>query len=395
VDGPATDEITSFLSGIVRIPSINPPGDERAVAEAVAARLRGAGLEVESYESEPRRANVVARLKGSGGGRTLILNGHTDVQPPAHGWTRDPFGAVVENGRMYGRGTIDMKAGIAAMVFTAVELARNSSRLRGDLLITAVADEVGGGHKGTGFLLREGLIQGDMAVVCEPTGDQVYVAHRGTTWVEVEITGKSAHSGRPWLGVNAISKASRIMQAIENDLVPRLQHRTHPMLPPPSINIGGIEGGTKFNLVADQCVLRLDRRSLPGETAETCVSEIREICERVRAADAESWAVSVREVMHVDGAEIDPQASIVRECQRAFSEVTGETAGIGATSGFEDAHFFLSAGIPTAMFGPYRRTPADQARWHTNSGTSEEHVVLADVARAVRVYTRLATNLLS
>jgi acetylornithine deacetylase/succinyl-diaminopimelate desuccinylase len=196
-----------------------------------------------------------------------------------------------------------------------------------------------------------------MAVVCEPTGDEVYVAHRGTTWMDVEIIGRSAHSGRPWLGVNAISKASRIVQAIETDLAPRLSTRTHPMLPPPSINLGGIEGGTKYNLVADRCVLRLDRRMLPGETLAECIEEIRSICASVQGSDPEAFTWDVREVMCVEPAEVPRDSRIVRECRRAFAEVTHKEAGIGATAGFEDAHFFVKAGIEVAMFGPYRTDP--------------------------------------
>jgi acetylornithine deacetylase/succinyl-diaminopimelate desuccinylase len=255
---------------------------------------------------------------------------------------------------------------------------------------------VGGGHLGTGFLLKHAGLTGDMAVVCEPTGDQVYIAHRGTCWIEVEITGKSAHSGRPWLGVNAISKASRIIQALETELTPRFAERVHPMLPSPSINLGGIEGGTKFNLVADRCLLKLDRRMLPGETAEASLEEVRAVCEAVRQADSEHFEIAVREVMHVDGAEIPPDSPIVGECRRAFKEVTGGDAALSATSGFEDAHFFVAAGIPVAMFGPYRSDPpGNHGRWYTNSGTSEESVAIADVGKAIRVYTRLATNVLS
>jgi acetylornithine deacetylase/succinyl-diaminopimelate desuccinylase family protein len=389
-------QLAAFLAELVRIPSVNPPGDEIAVAQVVARRLEAAGLDVEIIESAPRRANVIGRLRGTGGGPTLILNGHMDVQPAAGGWTRDPFGAEIEDGRLFGRGSMDMKAGVTAMVFAAERLAASGRPLRGDLVITAVADEVGGGHKGTGFLLKKGLVSGDMAVVCEPTGDQVYVAHRGTAWIEIEVTGKSAHSGRPWMGVNAIQKMSRIMQAIERDLVPRLAQKTHPRLPSPSINFGEIEGGTKFNLVADRAVLKLDRRMLPGETAAACLAEIRAICEAVIAADTETFAVDVREVMSVSGAEISPDAPIVHACQRAFFQVTGEQAPTGATSGFEDAHFFQAAGIDVAMFGPYRTDPPEaQGPWYTNSGTSEESVLLADVEKATAVYIQLALNTLS
>ena len=261
-------------------------------------------------------------------------------------------------------------------------------------MITAVADEVCGGHQGTGYLVKEGLIQADMAVVCEPTGDAVRIAHRGALWMEVAVIGRSAHGGRPWLGVNAISKTARIITAIENELLPSLASRTHPLLPAPTINIGTLHGGTKFNLVADRAVLELDRRMLPGETAEAALEEVRALCDRLLAADDEQWQATVTPVMHVSAGEIDAQAPIVKACQAAHRTVTGRDAEISSTAGFEDAHFLLDAGIPTAMFGPYRSRQAGEDPQFTPSGMVDESVDLVDVARAAEIYARLITDLL-
>ena len=233
-----------------------------------------------------------------------------------------------------------------------------------------------------------------MAVVAEPTGDVVRVAHRGALWLEIEITGKSAHGGRPWLGVNAVSKAAKIIAAIETDLLPRLASRTHPLLPAPTINIGRLNGGTKFNLVADRAVLEIDRRMVPGEEVEEVEDQIRRLCADVRAADGEDWSFAVRRVMHVTPGEIDPEAPIVKACQAAHATITGEPAEIGATAGFEDAHFLLDAGIPTAMYGPYRRTEKGADPHFTNSGMADESVDLEDVVRAAKIYRRLMIDLL-
>ncbi|HEY8370330.1 MAG TPA: M20 family metallopeptidase [Thermodesulfobacteriota bacterium] len=392
----ASEELTAFLQALVRVPSVNPPGGEGPVAALVAAKLRDLGFDVRVVEAEPGRPNVIAHKGGTGRGPTLLFNGHMDVQPAASGWTRDPFGAEIEGSRLYGRGSVDMKAGLAAMVFAADALERAGIRLAGDLVITAVADEVSGGHKGTGFLVRERLVSADMAVIGEPTGEQVNVCHRGALWVEIEVVGKSAHGGRPWLGVNAVSKMAKLIRAIESDLLPGLQSRTHPLVPPPTINFGTIAGGTKFNLVADRCVLQLDRRLVPGESIDSALREIEATCAAVRAADPEAWSYEVREVMRVTPGEISPDAPIVRACQRAFREVTGREAGIGATAGFEDAHFLLDAGIPTAMFGPYRRKEEDPAGrpFFTTSGMADEFVDLRDVVTGAQVYARLALNLL-
>ena len=386
--------LVEFLQALVCIPSINPPGQEGPAAELVATHLRKFGLAVEIFGPEPSRPSVLARLKGTGGGPTLLLNGHTDVQPAGSGWKHDPFGGVIEGTRLYGRGSVDMKAGIAAMVYSAEAIVRSGLRLKGDLLITAVADEVSGGHQGTGFLVRSGKIRADMAVVCEPTGDSVNVAHRGTVWIEIEVRGKSAHGGRPWLGVNAISKIGKIARAIEDELLPSLQVWKHPLLPSPTINFGTIHGGNKFNLVADHCVLQIDRRTVPGEEIDEVLRQIDEICGAVRKRDAEPFEYSVREVMHVTPAEISPDAPIVMECKRAYREVLGTEPGIGSTAGFEDMHFLMDAGIPTAMFGPYRRQQKSDPAFFTTSGMADEHVDIPDVMAATRIYVRLIQNIL-
>lgn len=389
------EELTAFLQALVRVPSVNPPGGEGPVAQLVAARLRELEFDVRVIESTPGRPNVLAHLPGTGRGPTLLFNGHMDVQPPAGGWRRDPFGGEIEGDRLYGRGAVDMKAGLAAMVFAAVAIRRADVRLAGDIVLSAVADETCGGHLGTGFLVEQGLLRADMAVVCEPTGPKVNVAHRGAVWLEVEVIGRSAHGGRPWLGVSAISKLAKLVRALEEELLPRLQTRTHPLLPAPTVNFGTIRGGTKFNLVADRGVLQLDRRLVPGESAAEAVAEVEAICAAVRAADPEPFEYTVREVMHVEPAEIAREAPVVQACRRAYREVTGEEAGTGATAGFEDAHFLLAAGIPTAMFGPYVRQAAHEERpFFTRSGMADESVDLRDVVTAARIYARLVLDVL-
>jgi len=381
--------VATFLADLIRIPSVNPPGNEEAVAALMTAKLSALGLETMTVEAAPGRPSVIGKLAGSGNGPTLLLNGHMDVQPPGHHWTRDPFAVTIEGRRMYGQGAMDMKAGLAAIVYALEYLKDTGCRLAGDVIVTAVADEVCGGHLGTGYLVGEGLVRADMAVVCEPTGDTVRVAHRGALWLEIGVSGKSAHGGRPWLGVNAVSKVARIIAAIEDELVPSLQERTHSLLPAPTINIGSIEGGTKVNLVADHASIQIDRRMVPGEDADAAEAEVVNLCRAFCSADTEDWSVNVKRLMHVTPGEISADAPIVKACQSAHRTVTGEEAVIGSTAGFEDAHFLLEAGIPTAMYGPYRRTERNEDPHFTSSGMADESVDLDDVARAARIYAQL------
>lgn len=389
------EAVVEFLQRLVRERSVNPPGDEGPVAEIIAAKLKEIGFSVELIVTPEGRPNVVGTYDTNRPGPTLLFNGHMDVLPAGKGWSLDPFGAEIVDDRLYGRGSLDMKAGLATALFACEKVIREERPIHGRIVYTAVADEVGGGYQGTGYLARTGRISADAAIVCEPTGPDVRIAHRGALWLELEITGRSAHGGRPWLGVNAISKASKVIQALEAEL-PALfaQRQVHDCLPAPNFNLGLVSGGNKYNLVADSCKLGLDRRLMPGESVAKAIEEVREIAERVRDRDDEEFQVEVREVMSLEGAEISAEAPIVRACQAAYRAITGEAAGLGCTAGFEDAHFLINdLGIPTAMFGPYQPRPAGDAQT-TLSGGSEEHVQLQWLDTGVRVYARIIEDLL-
>ncbi len=196
---------------MIREASVNPPGGERDCAEVVAKKLRGLGLEVELVEKEPGSTNVVARLKGTRGSPVLLYNGHIDVVPAGNGWSRDPFSGEIVEGRLYGRGTADMKSGVASMVAAAEAIVKSGFKLKGDLLITAVADEETGSLKGTRYLIERGL-KADMAVVSEPTDLRVEIAHKGILWAEITTRGRGSHASRPHLGVNAIDKMHAIIR---------------------------------------------------------------------------------------------------------------------------------------------------------------------------------------
>ncbi|HXA95783.1 MAG TPA: M20 family metallopeptidase [Candidatus Dormibacteraeota bacterium] len=394
---PSVDsrDAIAFLQALVRLDTVNPPGHESLAADLIQARLVPLGFEIERLGAESGRDCLLATLRGTGGGPTLIFNGHTDVQPVGPGWTHDPFGAEIDGDRLYGNGVHDMKAGVAAFVLAGEALARQP-RLRGTVVLQAVPDEVSGGVKGTGYLFAQKKLVGDYAVVCEPTGLDVFVAHRGMMWFTLSVHGEPAHSGRPWLGVNAIAKVSAVIQELTRTLGPVYAKRTHAMLPSPSINLGRIEGGAKENLVAARCRLTFDRRTVPGEEFDSVEAEIRDVIEGVRARDSEPWTFELTRTLAVPALEIDPASAIVRECRRAFRDVTGDESGIGCTSGLEDAHWLARAGIQTAMFGPYvAKRWQGENRFAAATGKPEEHVSLSQWFTAIEVYTQLARNLLT
>jgi len=224
----------AFLQALVRLDTVNPPGRESLAADLIQSRLEPLGFEIERVGAEAGRDCLLATLRGTGGGPTLIFNGHTDVQPVGPGWTHDPFGAEIDGDRLYGNGVHDMKAGVAAFVLAGEALVRQGQRLRGSLLLQAVPDEVSGGVKGTGYLFANKKLAGDYAVVCEPTGLDVFVAHRGMMWFTLSVNGEPAHSGRPWLGVNAIAKVSTVIQELERALGPISPPALTRRCPPPA-----------------------------------------------------------------------------------------------------------------------------------------------------------------
>jgi acetylornithine deacetylase/succinyl-diaminopimelate desuccinylase-like protein len=306
-------ETIALLQRLLRLNTENPPGREGPAARLLAEYLRPLGFETEYHEPEPERGSLVARLRGTGGGRTLVMNGHLDIGPIGTGWTKDPLGAEIENGKIYGRGVSDMKSGVAAMVSAGRAVALSGIPRRGDLILMPTADESSGGRLGMGHLvktLRD--LRADMAVVAEPTVGDVCLAHRGAVWAEIIVIGKSGQASRPASGINAIMAMGRVLRALETDLAPRLAAKTHPLLPAPNLNAGLIDGGVKTNVIAERCRVVVDRRSLPGERTEDIVAEIRECA--ARAVEGTGARVEVHVVMAKPASEIPADAPVVAEC---------------------------------------------------------------------------------
>jgi acetylornithine deacetylase/succinyl-diaminopimelate desuccinylase family protein len=408
-------EVIRLLSDLVKIPSVNPDpnpktGSEEPVARLLGERLQSLGFDVIYLEAQPGRPNVVAILEGEQKVPTLWFNGHMDVLPVGRGWKMDPFGAEIIDGKLYGRGSNDMKAGLTAMVIAASTIIRKGIKLRGTLVLNPVVDEVSGGLQGTGFVVKEYLMKGrlprpDMAVICEPTKNQVRIAHRGIVWMTLETSGQSAHGGRPWLGDSAISRMAKVIAYLEHDLPPVLSKKKHSTLLSPNFNIGVIRGGTKVNLVPDSCAIDIDRRTLPGETAEEVLGEIREVLNsRFSEDELRSYPIELSKILDCEATEISPSERIVKECERAYEAVYSQSPRLGFTAGFEDAHWFINdAKIPTAMFGPYipggwsERDEENSSvpGQYTSSGKPYENVDVQSVINASKCYIELMLNILA
>ena len=379
VDG---ESVANLLGDMIREASVNPPGCERDCAEVVADKLRSLGLEVELVEKDPGRTNVVARLKGTRGSPILLYNGHIDVVPVGNGWTRDPFGGEIVDGVLYGRGTADMKSGVASMVVAAEAIVKSGVRLKGDLLITAVADEETGSAKGTRYLIERGL-RADFAVVSEPTDLRVEIAHKGILWVEITTRGKGSHASRPHLGVNAVDKMHKVISALHGIKL----EGWNPIfdVPQPVLSVTTISGGTKINVIPDLCRIEIDRRLLPGETSENALKQINDAIAEAKGRDPAIDA-SVKVLEEWPSMEVEPDSPIVQSLVKVVEEWTGVKPGLfGKAAGTDASWLVRDAKIPTVLFGP-----GDPRFSHT----PDECVKLDKVTEAAKILAMLAWDVL-
>ena len=332
-----------LVASLVAIESVNPdlvPGGagEARIADFVAERLRDAGLEVELDEAAPGRPSVIAVAPGTGGGRSLMLNAHLDTVG-VEGMER-PFEPVVRDGRLYGRGAYDMKAGLAACMLAAERL--RSERLAGDVVVTAVADEEYASIGVQSVLRRR---RADAAIVTEPTALRVCVAHKGFVWAEVETAGRAAHGSRPAEGEDAITRMAPALTRLA-ELQSALDSAAgHELVGPGSVHASLIDGGQELSSYPARCLLSLERRTVPGETAEDVRCECNALVEGIEGAEARLGLV--REPFSVD-----PGAGVVRAVARAAEAVTGRPAELYGETYWMDAAFIQAAGIPTVVFGP-------------------------------------------
>ena len=329
-----------LVAALVAIDSVNPelvPGGagEAEIAAYVAAWLREAGVEVSLDEAAPGRVSVVGVVRGRGGGRSLMLNAHMDTVG-VEGMA-DPFSAVVRDGRLYGRGAYDMKGSLAACLLAARELA--GAGLAGDVLVTAVADEE---HASLGVRSVLRRWSADAAIVTEPTGLRVCVAHKGFVWAEIETRGRAAHGSRPAEGVDAITRMAPVLGRLAELQAALDAAPPHPLVGPPSVHASLISGGQELSSYPARCVLALERRTVPGESAE----DVRRECSDL-AEGAEVRLGLVREPFEVPRGEV-----VVAAVSRAAEAVTGRAAEIYGDTPWMDAALTQAAGIPTVVFGP-------------------------------------------
>jgi acetylornithine deacetylase len=378
-------DTTRLLADLVRLPSVNPMGRalsspdlyEHRVTAYLEEFFRGLGVPSERQPVAPQRENIVARFEAPGARRTLVFEAHQDTVPTDN-MTIDPFGARVEGGRLYGRGACDIKGGMTSMLAAFARLVREKPRGACNVVMACSVDEE---HTFLGVqeTVKRGL-KADMAVVAEPTGLRIVKAHKGLCRWKVTAPGRSCHSSTPELGQNAIYRMAYLLHYIEEYAGELRASRSDPLLGPPTLSVGRIEGGTSVNTVPDRCVIEVDRRLIPGEAAEQAhldfVKWLKENANPPFAADyGQLW-------INCPALSPDRNGELVTTLGQCIDAVTGKHEVIAVPYG-TDASTLAAAGIPSVVFGP-----GDIARAHT----CDEWVPLDEVERAAEVLYRLAVT---
>ena len=343
--------LITTLADLIRINSINPslvPGGlgEAEIAAYIARVLRDIKLDVTIHEPQSGRVSVMGLLKGCSQGRSLMLNAHSDTV--GVDGMADPLIPKIRNGKMYGRGTYDMKGSLAACMAAAKALIDANIVLDGDLLVAAVADEE---YASIGTADLGNHYEVDAAVVTESTEMDICVAHKGFIWLEVETIGRAAHGSRFDEGIDANMRMGRFLvelDRLEQDLRAR---KGHPLVGPPSLHAARLNGGTELSMYADRCRLHVERRTIPGETEAQEVDEFQRIIDELAAEDP-TFIASVKSFFVREPFAVSPDAAIVKAVQQTTAEVLGRNSSLVGQTPWMDSAILSAAGVETVVVGP-------------------------------------------
>ena len=386
------NEVVQFAQALVRQPSVT--GQEGALGLFLARRLEEFGLRVELQEVAPERRNVLATLPGADPTLALLFHSHMDTV--SAGAMVDPWSGQVEDDHIWGRGSVDQKGGLAASVMALATIARSGQRLRSSLGLALVVDEESE-HRGSMGLVERmarseaGHNTARQAVVTEPSGLRLVIGCKGTLPFQVRVRGKAAHGARPWLGINAIQQAMRVVSALEDLDYPECTVRGYGSVRG-SLNLGVIQGGRAYNIVPDECLLWFDRRTVPGEPAAEVLGQIQATLDRMSEASPPvegdltvarpDWDWDPIRERGLWPAVTPAGEPILEMVSRHHDAVVGSPVETYFTDGYNEMDFLINdLGIPTVQYGP-----GDSSLCHTD----EERLSIPELLHATRVYVRLA-----
>jgi succinyl-diaminopimelate desuccinylase len=391
------DEQVLFLQQLVRVPTDTPPGNNAPHAERTAELLAGFGFDAECH-AVPQAAvqaygletitNLIVR-RPYGNGPTVALNAHGDVVPPGDGWTRDPYGAEVHDGRLYGRATAVSKSDFSTFTFAVRALESLGAPLKGGVELHFTYDEEFGGEMGPGWLLAQGLTAPDL-LIAAGFSYQVVTAHNGCLQLEVTVHGRPAHAAIPDTGVDALQGAVAILEALyaQNTLYRHVLSAV-PGITHPYLNVGRIDGGTNTNVVPGRVTLRLDRRMIPEEVPAEVEADVRRVIQHA-AATCPGISVDIRRLLLANPLKPLPgNRPLVQALQQHGQVVFGEAIPESGTPLYADARLYAERGIPAVIYGAGPRTLLE-----SGAKRADEHVVLDDLRKATKVVARTLFTLL-
>jgi len=374
------DYVVRLLKKLIEIQSVNPHVEggagETEISNFIADHLESVGMEVNTQDVVDDRFNVIGVLRGRGGGRSLMMNGHTDTVG-VKGMTIKPFKPFIEDDNMHGRGACDMKGPLAGMITAVKALVDSGVKLRGDLLISAVVDEEYESI-GTQRLIRE--YRSDAVIVGEPTNLQIGIAHRGFVWLEIETRGKAAHGSVPEKGIDAIAKMAKIISRLST-LEESYAKKRHNLVGFPKIHTSMIQGGSEWSIVPDFCRLRLERRTVPGETSSMVMDELDQLLDELSREDP-MLSAKIKKIFEGSPMEIAPSEAIAEKLQLAVREIKKSEPKIAGAPYWTDAALFVNnAAIPACLFGP-----GDIGLAHS----ADEFIKISDVVDSAKIYALTA-----
>ncbi len=391
------DEEVQFLQALVRVPTDTPPGNNAPHAERTAELLKDFGFEAEKHSVPAQEVkdygmesitNLIVR-RAYGAGPTIALNAHGDVVPPGDGWTHDPYGAEIVDGKLYGRASAVSKSDFASYTFAVRALEALGLPLKGGIELLFTYDEEFGGELGPGWLLKNKISQPDL-LIAAGFSYQVITAHNGCLQMEVTVHGKMAHAAIPDTGIDALQGANAILTALyqQNQLYKSITSKVEG-IHHPYLNVGRIEGGTNTNVVPGKVVLKLDRRMIPEENPAEVEATVRRVIAEA-AATQPGITIEIKRLLMADSWLPDARnAVLVQTLQKHGEAVFGEPIPTSGTPLYTDVRLFGAMGIPAAMYGAGPRTV-----FESNAKRADEHLVLEDLRRATKVVARTLLELL-
>ena len=376
--------LVQLTQDLIRLRTINPPGDEARAAECIAQRLQQAGMfaEVVPHE-EAGRGSVVGGLRGSGERPALLFSGHLDTVPAGDNWERAALSADIADGKIWGLGSTDMKAGVAALLIAMEAVRHTGVPLRGDLLFAGTAGEEVDSMGAQRLVAQQKLSDVGFMIIGEPTANRVFTAEKGVLWLEVKTTGQTAHGSMPHLGVNAIMHMTRLLHALEAEHIP---YQAHPLLGNFTMNVATITGGVKTNVVPDACRVSIDLRTVIGQDHQHILDTVRQLIDRLCAEDR-TFHAEVGVLTERIPLAIPFDNPLVQTFVRVRDAVTGQASQPAAATFATDGSVFVPAyEAPMVICGPGLPEKAHQPN---------EYVDIDKLVDAARIYTLAALDFLT